>query len=292
MTAVNLAHGGPAAPANLSAGGAASSPIVVRAADTPQPVDFLDVFTTSFVDVPQNVTIGNLKVQLDITYPLDNDLTIDLIAPNGTDVPLSSFEGAGANFQNTTFDDGAATPIWAGNSPFAGSYQPESPLSALAGTNAQGTWELQIIDWGGSFGTLNSWSLIIQPTASPTTLLAAAAPSVTAGTSLHAAAPSSPQSLAPIDAPALLGLAADGLKASPLPSTLPAAGNTVIAGQGDALAAISAVPRQAASDHVPAGRERTSLAEATSAADAAEPADAGNALPLLHPPGHGRLANG
>jgi subtilisin-like proprotein convertase family protein len=167
MTAVNLAPGGPAPAANLSAGGAASSPIVVRAADTPQPVDFLDVFTTSFVDVPQNVTIANLKVQLDITYPLDNDLTIDLISPNGTDVPLSYFEGTGSNFQNTIFADSAATPIWAGNSPFAGSYQPESPLSALAGTNAQGTWELEIIDWGASFGTLNSWSLIVQPAGSP-----------------------------------------------------------------------------------------------------------------------------
>jgi subtilisin-like proprotein convertase family protein len=146
---------------------AASSPMVLHATDVPQPVDYLDVYTTSFVDVPQSLTIASLKVQLNITYPLDNDLTIDLIAPDGTDVPLSSFEGSGANFQNTTFDDGAATPIGAGNSPFAGSYQPEGSLSRLAGMNAQGTWELQIIDWGASSGTLNSWSLIVQPAGTP-----------------------------------------------------------------------------------------------------------------------------
>src|SRR5262249_35038258 len=127
-----------ARPANL----ATSSAMTFRAPDVPQRVDSLDVFTPSFVDVPQNLTIASLKVQLDITYPLDNDLTIDLIAPDGTDVPLSYFEGWGANFRNTTFDDGAATPIWAGNSPFAGSYQPEGSLSALAGRNAQGTWQL------------------------------------------------------------------------------------------------------------------------------------------------------
>jgi subtilisin-like proprotein convertase family protein len=148
---------------------AVSSAAVFQAADLPKRVDFPDVFTTSFVNVPQSMTIASLKVQLNITYPLDNDLTIDLIAPDGTDVPLSAFEGTGANFQNTTFDDGAATPIWAGNSPFAGSYQPEGSLSALTGTNAQGTWQLQIVDWGGSSGTLNSWSLIVQPAGSPAT---------------------------------------------------------------------------------------------------------------------------
>jgi subtilisin-like proprotein convertase family protein len=156
----------------VPAGSLASSspvppPVVVRAADVPQPVDFPDVFTTSSVNVAQNLTIAAVKVQLNITYPLDNDLTIDLIAPDGTDVSLSSFEGSGANFQNTTFDDSAATPIGAANSPFAGSYRPESPLSALAGKSALGTWQLQIVDWGGSAGTLSSWSLIIQPTGTP-----------------------------------------------------------------------------------------------------------------------------
>jgi subtilisin-like proprotein convertase family protein len=181
LSLVNPAAGSAAAPARF----AASSPVVVAATDVPQPVDFLDVFTTSSVYVPQGVTVGSLKVQLGITYPLDNDLTIDLIAPDGTDVPLSYFEGSGANFQGTVFDDNAATPIWAGDSPFAGSYRPETPLSAVAGMNAQGTWQLQIIDWGASYGTLNSWSLIIQPTGSPVTasslVVGGFPPSTTAG---------------------------------------------------------------------------------------------------------------
>src|SRR5262249_34623966 len=124
------------------------STVTFHATDVPQRVDFPDVFTTSALNVPQSLTISSVKVQLDMTYPLDNDLTIDLIAPDGTDVPLSYFEGWGANFQNTTFDDSAATPIWAGNSPFAGSYQPEGSLSALAGGDGQGTRQLQIIRTG------------------------------------------------------------------------------------------------------------------------------------------------
>jgi subtilisin-like proprotein convertase family protein len=144
-----------------------SPTIVARAADVPQPVDYLDVFTSSYINVPQNAAIASVKVQLNITYPLDNDLTIDLIAPDGTDVSLSSFEGYGSNFQNTIFDDAAATPIAAGVAPFAGSYRPETPLSALAGKNAQGTWQLEIVDWGGGSGTLNSWSLIVQPAGNP-----------------------------------------------------------------------------------------------------------------------------
>jgi hypothetical protein len=82
--------------------------------------------------------------------------------------------GAGANFQNTTFDDAASTLISAGASPFAGSYRPQQPLSVLTGKNAQGTWRLAVFDWGRDSGTVNSWSLTIQPAAGPSTHLAAA----------------------------------------------------------------------------------------------------------------------
>jgi subtilisin-like proprotein convertase family protein len=193
---------------------AVPSGAVFRATDVPRRVDFPDVFTTSFVTVPQSMTIASLKVQLNLTYPLDNDLTIDLIAPDGTDVPLSAFEGTGANFQGTVFDDAAATPIWAGNSPFAGPYQPEGSLSALAGTNAQGTWQLQIIDGGANSGTLNSWSLIIQPVGGAN----AAAQQDGIFRPVTVASPS----LAPTDA---------------LPTTLPMAGNPLMAGRTDAIVA-------------------------------------------------------
>jgi subtilisin-like proprotein convertase family protein len=206
-----------------------------------------DVFTNSSVNVPRSLSIASVKVQLDITYPLDNDLTIDLIAPNGTDVSLSSFEGGGANFQGTLFDDNAATPVWAADSPFAGSDRPETPLSALAGMNAQGTWQLAIIDWGGSSGTLNSWSLIVQTAGSPNPLLAPAGPGATSDTPLAPPVPLRP--LAPV-ASVSPGVGATGFRAAPPPFAFLEAGDTSIAGRSGKRAAGgaegSAVPRPTA----------------------------------------------
>jgi subtilisin-like proprotein convertase family protein len=242
-----------------SANPAVSGTVVFHATDVPQRVDFPDVFTTSYLDVPPNLTIASLKVQLNITYPLDNDLTIDLIGPDGTDVPLSSFEGSGANFQNTVFSDSAATPIWAGNSPFAGSYRPESPLSAFSGQTALGIWELEIIDWGASSGTLNSWSLIIQPADSPN----AAVPH--AGTPLGVTAtsptpgPTGTASLTGFPMAGRSGLTADaaagpsaGFSPSGLPATRLNADQTSppSPAAGNAVKAVSAVQPPAAFDPI------------------------------------------
>jgi subtilisin-like proprotein convertase family protein len=127
---------------------------------TPAAINAGDV-TFSNLTINQAVTISSATVQLNITYPNTGDLLIDLISPNNTDVTLSEFEGTGANFQGTLFSDTATVPISAGSSPFKGTYQPENPLSALAGQSTAGTWTLQIGNFGGSTGTLTSWSLIV-----------------------------------------------------------------------------------------------------------------------------------
>jgi subtilisin-like proprotein convertase family protein len=44
------------------------------------------------------------------------------------------------------FDDAAATTIAAGVAPFAGSFKPESPLSAFNGKPSNGTWKLHVVD--------------------------------------------------------------------------------------------------------------------------------------------------
>jgi subtilisin-like proprotein convertase family protein len=290
LTATDTASSQVTGSASLAVSPAVSGALVFHSTDVPQtigPISGPSGLLMSVINVPQNVTIASLKVQLDITYPLDSDLVIDVVAPTplgNSTVQLSYQEGTGANFQNTIFDDAAATPIGAGASPFAGSYRPEVSLSSLAGSNAQGTWTLEVVDFGGGFGTLNSWSLIIQPAGSPTTLLATA-PSVTAGTSPHATAPSPPRSLVPAATPAHVGLPAAGaaiegspglvvaaLNATPLPSSSLPAGNTLIAGQ--------------------APMDRGLISQGTPAGDVVEPADAGDAFPLLHLPGHRRLIKG
>ena len=94
-------------------------------------------------------------------------LVIDLLSPLGTDVTLAYFDGYGRNFQNTTFSDNAAISINNGTSPFYGSYRPVTPLAALAGQDARGTWAMAVSDYGYYNGTLNSWSITIQPAAAP-----------------------------------------------------------------------------------------------------------------------------
>jgi subtilisin-like proprotein convertase family protein len=294
LTDTDTAGGTLTGSAAVSVSPAVSGALVFHATDPPQTITPGNI-VYSVINVPQSLTVASVKVQVNITYPLDSNLRIDLVYYDNSGLrrsilTLSDFVGTGANFQDTTFDDAAATPIAAGTPPFAGSYRPSDPLSALAGHNAQGYWVLEVGSFAGRTGAVNSWSLIIQPAASPTTLLAAAGPNVTAGSPRHTTAASSPLSLAPIDTPARLGLPAAGVAVdfgSP---------GLVVAGQANALAAgaasVSAVPRQATSDGAPGGQELTSLAGATAAADGIEPADAGNAPPLLHPRGHRRLANG
>ncbi|MGI9107852.1 MAG: S8 family serine peptidase [Pyrinomonadaceae bacterium] len=124
----------------------------------------------SAVDIPINITDTgevqdvNVKVRLNHTY--DGDLVLNLIAPDGTSVPLVQNRGdAGRNFGSginncagtfTVFDDSATTAIASGLAPFAGTYRPESPLSAFNGSLISGVWKLNVVDTGqldvGSIG--------------------------------------------------------------------------------------------------------------------------------------------
>src|SRR5262245_47871607 len=114
----------------------------------------------STVDIPINVTNGgavadvNVKVRLNHTF--DADLTLTLIGPDGTSVVLAGNRGgAGDNFGtgsndcsgvHTVFDDSASTPIGEGTAPFAGSFRPDSPLSAFNGKRVNGIWILRVTD--------------------------------------------------------------------------------------------------------------------------------------------------
>jgi subtilisin-like proprotein convertase family protein len=145
------------APFNITA----STGNTFNSTDVPAPIlGGYMTFSSLFISSP--IVISHLTVQLNITYPLDDDLVLELMSPAGDVIDLSDFEGTGANFQNTIFDDNATTPISLGNSPFVGSYKPETPLGVVNGELASGTWYLIVQDWGFYRGTLNSWSLTIQ----------------------------------------------------------------------------------------------------------------------------------
>jgi large repetitive protein len=120
--------------------------------------------------------ISGLRVQINLTYPTDPDLTATLYHYDQNGDLLGSvilFGGAfpvgsgtnTANFDNTVFDDNAGTPIQSGSAPFFATFNPQMPLSAFQNLNAQGTWQLVIQNsatGSGSAGTFNSWSLSFQ----------------------------------------------------------------------------------------------------------------------------------
>jgi hypothetical protein len=74
------------------------------------------------------------------------------------------------NLVPTWFDDEAATPIGSGSPPFAGSFRPETALSAYDGKSAPGTWTLVMDNVYFSVeGVLQWWALRITGLA-PSTL--------------------------------------------------------------------------------------------------------------------------
>ncbi|MBU1719747.1 MAG: proprotein convertase P-domain-containing protein, partial [Bacteroidetes bacterium] len=109
-----------------------------------------------------NGTYGLVSVCFNITHTYDADLDIYLIAPDGTQVELTTDNGgSGNNFSGTCFSMSAGTYVTAGSAPFSGTYIPEGNLGMVNnGQNANGTWRLCITDdAGGDTGTLNSWSI-------------------------------------------------------------------------------------------------------------------------------------
>lgn len=128
------------------------------------PVQIRDLLTaTSKITINRDITIDDLNVQLDITHTWDSDLYITLKSPTGQTVVLANRRGgSGDDFDNTLFNDEAATSISAGAAPFAGSFRPDGKLASFDGRNARGIWTLSVQDRGrGDVGTLHGWSLFI-----------------------------------------------------------------------------------------------------------------------------------
>jgi subtilisin-like proprotein convertase family protein len=124
------------------------------------------------INVPDMGTIVDVDVKIRINHTWDADLDIYVIHPDGTVVELSTDNGgSGDNYGSgptdctgvfTHFDDEATTPITAGTAPFAGSYQPEQPLSTLDNKSLNGNWKLRLIDdLSGDTGTIYCWQLVI-----------------------------------------------------------------------------------------------------------------------------------
>ena len=113
------------------------------------------------IDVPDNITIADLDVVLNIKHTYSSDLSIRLIAPDGTSRTLINRRGGStADIQVTLSDEASAGMSFFGA--LRGPVRPESTLSVFDGKNAKGRWILQVTDNAtGDIGTLLSAQLLI-----------------------------------------------------------------------------------------------------------------------------------
>ena len=97
------------------------------------------------ITVPDDVTVGEVAVAVDITHPSRSDLRVDLVAPSGAAVNLFDGVREGINPADNLV---GALPI----------------STQLQGQAAQGTWQLRVGDYEkGDTGTLNAWTLTVTP---------------------------------------------------------------------------------------------------------------------------------
>jgi len=116
-------------------------------------------------------TTGNTNAS--VTHSWNGDLIFKLISPSGTIVTLINKRGgSGNNFCTVNIDDNAtnATSIMTSGGAIAGSFKPESLLSAFNGQNPNGNWILNVSDnESGDAGFLRRFSLVIISNAPCTT---------------------------------------------------------------------------------------------------------------------------
>jgi subtilisin-like proprotein convertase family protein len=131
------------------------------------PLDIPDANITgvnSVITIPATTAfISDINVIVNLTHTWTEDLILKLIAPDGTEVALSTSNGENGNdYINTVFDSDATNPIGTASAPFTGTFQPEGDLSVLNGGVTGGDWTLNVSDTLFFFsGTLDSWSIEI-----------------------------------------------------------------------------------------------------------------------------------
>ncbi|MFA4850969.1 MAG: CotH kinase family protein [Bacteroidales bacterium] len=126
-------------------------------------IDFPIVVSGLVPPTIDTTNFGLESVCIDLVHTWDADLDIRLVAPDGTEVILTSGNGNdGDNYTNTCFRSDATTSIVTGSAPFTGYYRPQGSLGIVNnGQNANGTWNLRIYDtyaWA-DWGILYTWNI-------------------------------------------------------------------------------------------------------------------------------------
>jgi subtilisin-like proprotein convertase family protein len=107
-------------------------------------------------------SINSLTVDLAFTHPYIDDLQVWITHPDGTAVYLwnHNCEDEFSSVSVTFADGNPSIPLSPGCTASTGTFAPNTPLSALAGKPAAGTWVLRARDyWNPDTGSIGNWSL-------------------------------------------------------------------------------------------------------------------------------------
>ena len=106
-----------------------------------------------------SVTDVNVK-DLNISHTWLEDIDINLISPDGTNIDIFSDNCDDRNNMNLSLDDEANTALNCGQRNGGNTFTPDNPLSGFDGKEINGNWTLSVADdEAGITGTLNSWGL-------------------------------------------------------------------------------------------------------------------------------------
>lgn len=133
----------------------------------------------SLSGVPADAVVTGISVTFNITHTWDQDLIINVKAPNNNILNLVNKKGSsGDNFTNTIISSSSGTALSSGSAPFTGTYAADaaisvgptsyvSNVSSFSGLYSvlNGDWVFAVNDAAAAdIGTITSWSITINYT--------------------------------------------------------------------------------------------------------------------------------
>ncbi|MBC7173078.1 MAG: proprotein convertase P-domain-containing protein [Polyangiaceae bacterium] len=111
-------------------------------------------------------SISSVTVEVYAVHGRTGEVSIELVAPNGTPIALASMD-AYASYAGAIFDDYALDPEKGVHLDGEQRRKPIEPLHVLRGTDANGTWTLRIVDaldsnFSNETGELLGWGIDVR----------------------------------------------------------------------------------------------------------------------------------
>ena len=115
---------------------------------------------TSILDFQNSGTIDDINASIEIAHTWTRDLRIDLTSPNNQTVRLLNRICGSSNDIDMILDDEAPDNNYPCPATDGMAYQPNQSLSTFDGSEANGQWQLTVIDIASQDGgALNNWSI-------------------------------------------------------------------------------------------------------------------------------------